>query len=212
MRTILALMFAVVGLAIFALSAEAGTFTKVSNEVVKYEGKVLRGDSDKLARYIEANPETKYVRMNSEGGAAIEGYVLGYKINELGLHTVVASDEFCFSACAVAFLGGDIKIITGLLGFHVAWTTDNVDTNEAMKQGQFFGAIDASYMFNMGYTNQLNIIVAQVTAYDTFLLVDDLTMFEMTDNQFTTYAPLPEGWIGEHLAGPIRLHMLMRGY
>ena len=192
--------------------AKAATFTHNGN-VIYLEGEIKQRDSDKLKAMVEATG-INTVFLNSNGGNAVEGFNLGYTINELGLQTIVADGTSCLSACAIAFLGGTSKVQGGLLGFHVAWAPDNTGTySEGMKSGQFFGTATAVYLFRMGYTAQLYGLVSQITDAKTFLFIssDDLKMFAMVDNNFTDFKRLPKNWISDRVAGQVRTYFLKNG-
>lgn len=205
-----------VGLLLAALAfmpVEAGTFSKVSNFIVSYEGGVEAGDAKRLEAYLKANPSTTSMRMDSPGGNTMEGYRLGYTIKNHHLNTIVMDGKSCVSACATAFMAGKNTMIMGILAFHVSWIKDgNLETNEALKQGQFLGSIESGYLYNLGFRNQFAILVSQVTASDTFLIMkstDDLNMFR---GDFGAYTKIPKGWISERVASSMRIHLMLQGY
>ena len=197
---------------LFLSMSHAATFTNNGN-VIFLEGEIKKDDAVKLESMVTATGLTT-VFLNSNGGNALEGYRLGYAIQDLGLTTIVASDTACLSSCAIAFMGGKTKIQGGILGFHVAWSPDDTQSySDGMKSGQFFGALNAAYFFNMGYTAQLPLIVSQVTAADIFLVLssDDMKLFEIGDRNYTAYRGLPKGWIADRVAGSLRLYLLKEG-
>ena len=199
----------------FSKEADAATLTKRSDTTVELSGKIEEGDAKNLASYLERNTLTTTIKLDSEGGNAIEGYRLGYAIRNADMVTIVGYEAKCLSACGTAFLGGTSHIISGALAFHVSWVPTELETNDALKQGQYLGMVESGYMFDMGYTNQLGVLVSQVTSADTFLLIEsvaDLEMFRMVDGQFNNYIKLPRGWISGRVAGPMRLHLIVRGY
>ena len=192
--------------------AKSATLTN-NGSVIYLEGDIEPKDSDKLKAMVEATGFTTLF-LNSGGGNAVEGFKLGYTIDELGLQAIVASDTSCLSACAIAFLGGTSKVQGGLLGFHVAWASDDAGTySEGMKSGQFFGTATSIYLFRMGYTAQLYSLVSQITDSETFLFIssDDLKLFTMVDNNFTDFKRLPKNWISDRVAGQVRTYFLKNG-
>ena len=218
MKTILSMVAVVLGLVIWALlttSADAGTFRKVNDHVVSFTGAVVDNDHISLQNYLDSNPETTTITLSSDGGNAMGGYRLGYRIKANELRTVVPVDKACLSACATAFLAGSEKSIFGILGFHVAWIQGEQDTNEALKQGQLLGSVNSEYLFNVGYRNQLATLVSQVTSSDTFFVFKStlsLDFFKMEDNNFASYFELPKNFVSDRLAGPFRLHLMKQGY
>jgi hypothetical protein len=195
-----------------APTAKAATFTHDGN-AIRLEGDIERGDANTLQSLITSTGITT-LYLNSNGGNALEGYSLGYTINRNGMLTIVGDTDTCLSACAVAFIGGTSKVLSGNLGFHVAWSTQEGTFSEGMKNGQFFGTINAAYLFNMGYSIQLQYIVSQVTDSETFLILnsDDLKLLEMSDGAFTDFVELPENWMYERVADPLRLYLLQGGH
>ena len=157
------LVFVMVFTLLFLSMGHAATFTNNGN-VIFLEGEIKKNDAAKLESMVTATG-LKTVFLNSDGGNALEGYRLGYTIQDLGLSVVIASETACLSSCAIAFMGGKTKIQGGILGYHVAWSPDDTQSySDGMKSGQFIGALNAAYFFNMGYTAQLPLIVSQVTA------------------------------------------------
>lgn len=205
-------VFAMVLVLSFVSMSHAASFTNNGN-VIFLKGEIKKDDAIKLETMVTATG-LKTVFLNSDGGNALEGYRLGYTIQDLGLSVVVAADTACLSSCAIAFLGGKTKVQGGLLGYHVAWSPDDTQSySDGMKSGQFFGALTAAYFFNMGYTAQLPLIVSQLTAPDTFLVLssDDLKMFEIGDRDYTAYSGLPTNWLADRTAGPLRMYLLKKG-
>ena len=193
-------------------AADAASFTQ-DGEMIYLSGTIEEGDADTLAAMAEVSGITQ-LTLESDGGLATEGYDLGYTIRQLGLDTSVVEGATCLSACAVAFLGGDVKTVDGLLGFHVAWSEHQGTYSEGMKSGQIIGALNSGYFFEMGYTIQLPHIVAHMTDAEHFLLLSaaDLEFFEMVDKEYSLFNQIPDGWLGTRIAGPFRLGILRRNW
>ncbi len=214
LKSILPTVLITIALVLLLVATPARSANPTSNgNVIYLSGDIRNGDAQRLETLVkQTNLTTVY--LSSNGGHALEGFRLGYTINRLGLQTIVADGDSCLSACAIAFLGGTAKVQAGILGFHVAWAPNNTGTfSEGMKSGQFFGTITALYFFNVGYTGQLYTIVSQITDAETFLLVTagDLAMFEMVDNNFSEFIQLPERWVANRVADPLRLHLIREG-
>ncbi len=209
---VVGVVFVMIFSLLFLSMSHAATLTNNGN-VIFLEGEIKKDDAIKLETMVTATG-LNTVFLNSNGGNALEGYRLGYAIQRLNLSTVVAGDTSCLSSCAIAFMGGKTKVQGGILGFHVAWSPDNTQSySDGMKSGQFFGALNAAYFFNMGYTAQLPLIVTQVTADDTFLVLssDDMKLFEIGDRDYTAYRGLPKRWVADRIAGPLRMYLLRKG-
>lgn len=184
-----------------------------STSQINLEGEIKSGDYEQLQRVIDRTG-IKSISLNSSGGAAIEGYQIGYTIRKNMMSTVIKKGNKCLSACAIAYLGGTNKYNYGILGFHVAWAQQSgKDFNEGMRAGQIMGSIDSIYSFNMGYTAQLNFIISQITSKEDFIVLslDDLKLFEMKDKEYTEFNTLPKNWMSDRFYNPLRLHLLKGG-
>jgi hypothetical protein len=197
---------------VWGSSANAATITN-DGITISYEGEVVQSDVAKMEEMLD-NTGIKTVFLNSPGGNAMTGYQLGYLFHEKEVNLIVGQDASCFSACAIAFLGGNERTKVGLLGFHVAWTTNNDSMSEGMKQGQVYGTITAAYFFRMGYSLQLPYMISMYTDKDTFLMLDvkDLNMFKLESMQdFIELKDLPPLWAANRIAGPMRRELMIRG-
>jgi hypothetical protein len=194
------------------MTAHSANITHSDSQII-LEGEIKSGDYEQLQRVIDRTG-IKSISLNSNGGAAIEGYQIGYIIRKNMMSTVIKKDNRCLSACAIAYLGGTNKYNYGILGFHVAWSQQpGKDFNEGMRAGQIMGSIDSIYSFNMGYTAQLNFIISQITSKEDFIVLslDDLKLFEMKDKEYTEFNTLPKNWMSDRFYNPLRLHLLKGG-
>ncbi len=210
MKYVVTILVLTLGLIISVpLTAYSANITYNDNQIT-ISGRLVSGDYKQLQRVVDRTG-IKSVRLKSNGGSAIEGYQLGYTIHNNLMSTVVRKGDVCLSACAVAFLGGVHKYNYGVVGFHVAWSKQTGQSfNQGMKVGQMFGSIDSIYLFNMGYTAQLNLLISQITTKDNFLVLSskDLEEFEMVDKNFTKFIDLSNKWAADRLYEPYRLHLL----
>jgi hypothetical protein len=205
-------------LVLLALGFLIGTVTNaatITNDgiTISYEGEVVQSDVARLKEMLD-NTGIKTVFLDSPGGNAMTGYQLGYLFHEKEVNLIVGQDASCFSACAIAFLGGNERTKVGLLGFHVAWTTNTESMSEGMKQGQVYGTITAAYFFRMGYSLQLPYMISMYTDKDTFLMLDvkDLNMFKLESMEdFIELKDLPPLWAANRIAGPMRRELMIRG-
>jgi hypothetical protein len=85
---------------------------------VEFSGGIKFGSVNALRRKLDANPLVTVIHLNSIGGRVVVGRNLRALIRERHLTTYVSGQ--CFSACTLAFLGGEERLITvnGKLGFH----------------------------------------------------------------------------------------------
>lgn len=190
----------------------AGTLT-VSRDgdvnTVHYNGDVSAGDADALQRYIDMY-EPATITLTSPGGLAQEGYRLGYVLMDYTGTVVV--DKACMSACAVAFLGAPNKKIEGVLGFHPAWTTADMEPSDAMKAGQVMGLQTAMYMDITGYTLQFAYVFTVLASQDVFFIFQDLDDLERFKGGATDFVELTPMYLAGHMAGTERLSLIRRSY
>jgi hypothetical protein len=213
--TSIRILLYIVLFALGALIGAAANAATITNDgfTISYKGEAVGSDVKRMEEMLD-NTGITTVFLDSPGGNAMTGYQLGYLFKDKGVTTIVGGDASCFSACAVAFLGGNDKVKLGLLGFHVAWTTADGSMTDGMKQGQMFGTITSAYFFKMGYSLQLPYMISLYTDKDTFLMlsVEDLEMFKIEDPaDFIELKDLPKLWTTERIAGPMRRELMIRG-
>lgn len=193
--------------------AAAATIRTLDSNTISFEGTFEEGDSKRLKSAMEA-AGANTVYLNSNGGFAAEGFRIGILLRAKNATAIVKDGDVCLSACAIALLGAPTQQMDGILGFHVAWSPTPGTYNKGLKSGQLIGALTSKYMFNMGYTYQLMYLVSTITDSKTFLILDqdDLKMFRMVDGQYSKWVELPDLWLYERIADPLRLSLLKEGY
>ncbi|MGI9250038.1 MAG: hypothetical protein ACR2PR_02420 [Pseudohongiellaceae bacterium] len=116
-----------------SLHAAALELQIVDEHKITATGEIVRGDLDRFRAFFGAY-ECRFsdnctLSLISPGGNLLEGIRLGLYFQEKGIETLVEKDNYCYSACAIAFLGGTRFYATGtgpyktleigaLLGFH----------------------------------------------------------------------------------------------
>jgi hypothetical protein len=95
--------------------------------VIRMTGMIERGDANALRKALERiqaattiGPDGTLtnVELSSGGGDVFEGVTIGYMFREFAAGTLVRASDVCFSACALAFLGGSALPTAGVSG---AW-------------------------------------------------------------------------------------------
>jgi hypothetical protein len=91
-------------------NASALSFQKIGHQV-EVSGSIEPGDTDRLATYLltlHTDPDSwwRVISLNSSGGSLAEGLLLGQFLREKRISTLVRRNNICYSACALAFLGG----------------------------------------------------------------------------------------------------------
>ena len=132
LRHAIVVVCAIIGL---ASPASAATVTRIENgrpgtATFLFEGSIVAGDFQRMAKALQKLPvgTSVSVILESPGGLVSEGLQLGVLFHRAKVTTVVKGDgATCYSACALAFLGGRdfrtgaparIKMSGGKLGFH----------------------------------------------------------------------------------------------
>lgn len=116
-------------------------------------GSFTKGDdlSEFTAAVRAANPTV--VTFNSPGGNVIKAMELGRLIRAFELNTLQFRELECASACALAFLGGVVRIaLPGSIGVHRASFADGhqMSADDAVSSVQAMTAEVMSYMYSMG--------------------------------------------------------------
>jgi len=120
--------------------------------VLLIEGDLRQGDTKALRRgveRIERHGGAVYICglfLDSIGGDLYEAMKLGRYIREKRLPTQVAQDARCFSACVFAFIGGVVRIPSGLMGIHSFYSP------ELLGSGSYEIA-DAAYNATSGHVS-----------------------------------------------------------
>lgn len=89
--------------------------------VISVAGPIEYGDRDRFQAAI-GDIQRGVVFFRSNGGNLVDGIEIGKTIRLRGLMTAVAAGDACYSACALAWLGGSTRALSidGTIGFHAA--------------------------------------------------------------------------------------------
>jgi len=162
------------------------------------DGTFEPGLANRFQRHVERNHFGGYrVVLNSNGGNLIEGIKLGKLIREYGFNTEIGTvdlsdpydepkDGICFSACALAFLGGEVRSIASAeqLGFHQFYTDGNISDAynlsiseihaKGISRAQIISGIIVNYMVEMGIDARVFTLASQSSPKDITLLSTSL--------------------------------------
>ena len=175
-----------------------GTYT------ILMTGGVRTGDSDRLSKKLQENPDTTVITMISPGGVADEGYMLAQVIADHHLTTRVPEGTMCASACAIAFTGGDTYDIDGALSFHTAyfmWPPYKKDFNDMFKMGQQHGARDMAHFLSLGFSMDLPTVINQhsdKSIFLTFFSEEQLMAFK-TKDMMDSPVEITEDWLDRNV-------------
>lgn len=126
--------------------AHSAEIRRIGEIEIQLDGRIDLGDADRLENILIAiqNENTGIIVdptliLNSKGGSFIEGLRIGRLLRKYGTSTLVRSNAKCYSACAVAFLGGTMFYpasgpgisrrleIGGTIGFHGYYINPDAD-------------------------------------------------------------------------------------
>lgn len=212
----------------FTLSGNGGNCTGC--EWVSAEGTITQDTPDILRAYIEQNGKIYDISFNSPGGNLFAGFEIGRILRQQEARVSIArtvpmpeqpqwetqEDGVCVSACAYAFLGGQLRWVdNGELGFHQFFDKRAMANPEL----QLFNATDrildqlvtgeiVKYLGEMGIDLRLYELAASVPpgeiAYLTRMQAEDLGVLNTYDNPAEDWRLLPyeDGLVAETLIRP----------
>lgn len=105
------------------LAADISVATTDQKKVyIQFIGEFKSQDTQKF-KELAYKEHAEGVLFDSPGGDLDAGLAVGQTIRELGLVTLVPSNAGCFSACAIAWLGGSQRFMakSSEVGFHAAY-------------------------------------------------------------------------------------------
>jgi hypothetical protein len=195
-------------------------YVNQSNFVVA-DGEITKDTPAAFQAFLDSEPFDGfwiYIDLNSDGGNLLAGMKLGEMIRELGLTTRVVSylrndlrndvmfpREYpgrCFSACALAFLGGELREIPtdSQIGFHQFSSSTSIaqslstlsDTESAT---QYAAGMVHAYVQSMGVSSSLFTRLIQTPPNEMFVPSrDELREFSIISQEsFHDFVLLPSG-------------------
>lgn len=136
-------------------------------------GPIEHGDAERFKAYWEQNAYDSWnfiVSLDSPGGNLLDGLEIGRFLRKVGANTEVQRypppvpgryaeglpGAECYSACALAFMGGVERDIPegGTIGFHQFYGGGS-SANESMELAQHISALIAGYLRDMGAKPEL---------------------------------------------------------
>ena len=112
-------------LIIVSIYTRAADIIHIGNNVFTFRGPIISGDYDRLFRLTNHIPKQNVVLLlNSQGGAAYEGINIGEYIRNRQFSTIVLPNDECYSACAIIWAAGNIKVASfprSIIGFHAIY-------------------------------------------------------------------------------------------
>jgi len=179
-----------------------------------YASGEIDADADKRlsALLVEKNiPGGSFVYLNSPGGSLLGGIKLGQTIRKHFLYTYIGhlnpgsllhpNPGYCFSACALAFLGGEYRFWTkgSVYGVHRFFWKEH--TNNDADIAQILSASVVQYIRSMGIDTKLFALASEAGSSDAITPTPDelLTLNVINNGQ------KPVQWSLESLPGMMYL-------
>lgn len=82
-------------------------------------------------RAVDMFGPPKLLILSSSGGLVSQALLVAKRVNALGASTLVADGDKCFSACALVFLAGQLRVADGDLGVHqISSPTGNLQSGQ----------------------------------------------------------------------------------
>lgn len=156
MRATIAVMLAL-GLALAAApalrAAEVTSTPLATGTLVRVTGEFHKDDARKLKRALLEAEAPVVVQFHSPGGSLIAGLEMGRALRTIGATTAVADGATCASACGLAWLGGERRMMgeRARVGFHAAYYVD--DSGRKLETGQG-NALIGAYLNQLGLSDR----------------------------------------------------------
>jgi hypothetical protein len=177
------------------------------------DGVIDEGTTDRLQTFLTSHkvPYSSSINLNSDGGSLAEGIKLGRLIRQSQFFTYVgrSGDKIydiksgeCYSACALAFLGGVFRFnhkgsLYGVHRFYSSPTTETITSDNA----QIISAAIIEYIQAMGVNPSLFTFMTQAGSNEIKLLSDKEQLhLNVVDN-----GKSPTTWTMESKGGALYL-------
>lgn len=194
-----------------------------STRVVLFFGKVEQGSSARLEELLVLNPDINRIAMASPGGSASEGFLLAGVLSRHKMTALIPEGTACLSACAIGFLGAEVYLVKGALGFHNMYIdpedSASIPDLSLLIIGQSFGTHTAVFFLANGFKVELPVLISRHTSPETFVVFtstkDLMTFFARSETDTVTEylesSGVDQGWLDEHLWGPQKFLVFFGG-
>jgi hypothetical protein len=156
--------------------------------------------------FLEANhvPKRSYVYLDSPGGAAVAGMEIGRVFRKHHLRTDIGKPAGnnqtlpagCFSACALAYLGGEFRYLTKGSRYGVHRFSFSSKSAHDAELAQILSAAEVDYIRSMGVDPSLLTLSAATSAQDIF----EPSEQQLLDLGVVNYGRTPAIWTIESAA------------
>lgn len=155
--------------------------TEANNWTVYLNGVIERGADSRVAKELSRIPNSPFdVYLNSPGGDFLTGIKLGRLLRTKAAWTHIGRQTHgkslsepgeCYSACAMAYLGGYYRFGTtgSKYGVHRTWK-DSASSSEDLDMGQIISAAASAYIREMGADGGLLDLIVSAGKNELYLL------------------------------------------
>jgi hypothetical protein len=160
---------------------------KNSASTIKLSGRIEKGDSDTLLRWVDANRSTApivFLYLDSPGGNVVEAARIADTITKNNIQTVVGGKARCISACVLAFAGGTTRWFTetSSIGVHSTYmaTAQKAGTGTVVEDddSRAMTLLVARSFYDLGVPDRVIVKMIVTEPSDvTYLKYDDLRGF-----------------------------------
>ncbi|MFN3294216.1 SH3 domain-containing protein [Gemmobacter sp.] len=195
MRATIAVMLAL-GLGLAAApalrAAEVTSTPLATGTLVRVTGEFHKDDARKLKRALLEAEGSVTVLFDSPGGSLIAGLEMGRALRTIGATTAVADGATCASACGLAWLGGERRMMgeRARVGFHAAYYVD--DSGRKLETGQG-NALIGAYLNQLGLSDRAVLYITGAAPADmAWLNPDDAEDVGIAVRRMAAAAPQPQ--------------------
>ena len=160
--------------------------------VIQASGWIGEQDIATLETLLNEYPDNITLELNSKGGVAKAGMQIGLILKQNPrVSTVILPGNVCVSACALAFLGANQRLIYpgGKIGFHRVYNQESdlsqMSRRELEFQSMLLGFVMGRYFSLLGIDNELLYKSLDYGPEEVWLLSDS----ELSQYQVTTGTP-----------------------
>lgn len=118
----------------------------------------------------------KVILLNSKGGSVVSALEMGRIIRGQGMATMVKPGDFCLSACAYMFLGGDERFVPkgAVLGMHrFRFGNDEADKKTLTNEAQSLSGSLIEYFVEMGVSAEALAAAMRAGPDDMYVFTQD---------------------------------------
>ena len=170
----------ILGLSGTVNAAEIKLFDYKGGGWVELSGPIEYGDAKTMAELLRPKDwKHTAIYLDSPGGSALEGVRLGMLARTMGFTTVVGNRD-CASACALAWSGGEMRLMmpSARVGFHTTYILNEENQPLRSEEGN---AVVRSYVALLGMSERAFSVMTHAEPEDILWIDESLASFSGLD-------------------------------